>query len=153
MQEEKDAWEGYNVGNEWRSGEGEVDAHSSDVLDSEALLDELNDHLELPALAGVAGVWDGDRLAGSILVEDVGGVVLVQRCHGEKHKRKERERERGAVLNPGTGREAAEDKERVHPLQPETATCRQGPSHFAIALHRSPLMMTALLCAHSIVNK
>jgi len=43
-----------------------VCAHCSDVLYAEAFLDELDDHLELAALAGVARVRDGD-----------GGIMLI----------------------------------------------------------------------------
>lgn len=32
-------------------------AHGSNILDAEAFLEELDDHLELAALASIAGVW------------------------------------------------------------------------------------------------
>ena len=66
--------------------------HGSDILDSEALLDELDNHLELPALAGVARVGDGDGLAGGILVER--RFVLVHRGHPWKRERDEKVRGR-----------------------------------------------------------
>jgi len=44
-------------------------AHCSDVLYAKAFLDELDDHLELAALAGVARVWDGD--GGIMLIDSV----------------------------------------------------------------------------------
>lgn len=120
-----------------------MNAHGSNVLDSEALLDELDDHLELSALASVAGVRDGDGLSRGILVEGVGSVVLVQRSHGESTKRKERKRE-GAQggeqdLKWGGEGKRRETRNVSGRRKPETATCRQAP------LHRSPPAMTAAL--------
>ena len=50
-------------------------AHCSDVLDAEAFLDELDNHLDLAALARVARVGDGDGGAGGTIVVVVDRVV------------------------------------------------------------------------------
>lgn len=50
-------------------GIGLIDyAHCSDVFDAEAFLDELDNHLDLAALASVARVWDRDGWAGGTIV-------------------------------------------------------------------------------------
>ena len=64
------------------SPHGESHSHSSDILHSETLLDELHDHLELATFAGLSRIRDRDGWSRSLLVE----LVVVGCAHGGQRK-------------------------------------------------------------------
>ena len=54
--------------------------HSSNILDPQTLLDELNNHLEFPALSCVSRIGNRDGLAWRLIIEGI-DVVLVLGGH------------------------------------------------------------------------
>ena len=87
------------------------DVHGRDVLDSQTLLDEGDDHLELPAFASVTRIGDRYWLAGGILVYSI-AIVLVQGSHdgGEGERIRKEIRKRTEHWGDGVDRDVSRDR-------------------------------------------